>query len=232
MAAVGAEVTGSWFPSSGVVMFFILVLLLSIFLTALCGDCYKHSFKLEERPMSKNSSILIKVVKLEEARENPTINEIQNDEKEFHPHEENPATLTPSTNHLEAPQTQRESHPEEEASVPYTPWRSHLAAPQNGDLNSSSPPDSNHIYQTVREGRDSGGDAPWANHKPAPQRSGDACPAEATAADLRDRDRNSIYARVSKKLSTNTSPVCTPEEAPVEEESSPPLPERRTQLEG
>lgn len=39
MAAVGAEVTSSWFLSSGVVSFFILLVLLSIFLTSLCSDC-------------------------------------------------------------------------------------------------------------------------------------------------------------------------------------------------
>ncbi|KAK2854335.1 hypothetical protein Q5P01_006996 [Channa striata] len=138
MAAVGgAEVTASWVPSSGVLSFFILLLLLSIFLTALCTDCGRRSFELQDSKVDKNPSALIRVVKLEEvmvARENPMIHEIQNDEKEIHRGDEN--------------------------TVQFTPWRSHLGAPQNNqDVDTSTLPASSNIYHTIGEGRPSGADA-------------------------------------------------------------------------
>lgn len=43
MAAIGAEAAASWFLSSGAVGFFVLLLLLSIFLTALCSDCSRSA---------------------------------------------------------------------------------------------------------------------------------------------------------------------------------------------
>ncbi|CAK6982251.1 uncharacterized protein si:ch73-204p21.2, partial [Scomber scombrus] len=107
MAAVGAEVTSSWFLASGVIGFFILLLLLSIFLTALCTECNRRSFDLREPGPDKYPPALIRVVKLEEvARENPMINEIQNDEKEFKPDEGNSVPITQWSNHMGAPQHQ------------------------------------------------------------------------------------------------------------------------------
>lgn len=45
MFAVGGEVSGSWFLSSGgnIVAFFIVLLLLTIFLTAQCSDCKRSA---------------------------------------------------------------------------------------------------------------------------------------------------------------------------------------------
>ncbi|XP_044052198.1 uncharacterized protein si:ch73-204p21.2 isoform X2 [Siniperca chuatsi] len=254
MAAVGAEVTGSWFLSSGVVSFFILLLLLSIFLTALCSECSRRSFELRDSE-DKNPSTLIRVVKLEEAmvaRENPMISEIQNDEKELSPAGANTVSFTPWRGHLGAPQnhqdvltngsaavmktardpeTAGEPKPEEENAAPSTAWRSHLRAPQNQDLNSSTPPDSDHIYHTIGGGRSSGdGDSdvssPPTNHEPGEERGGEGGARSAAAVDL--SDRNSVYAQVSKKVRLATPPVHTPEDAQVEEEPSPPLPDRKT----
>ncbi|XP_073320694.1 uncharacterized protein [Pagrus major] len=245
MAAVGSEVTCSWFLSSGVVSFFILLLLLSIFLTALCSDCRRRSFELRDPEVDRNPSSLIRVVKLEEAmgaRENPMINEIQNDEKG------NAASFTPWRSHLGAPHNQQVVQTNgstavtktmsgsetsgDENPVSFTPWRSHLGAPQSQDLSSSAPQD--HIYSVIRGGRGSSGDAdassPPTNQEPGEER---GARSEATL-DL--NDRNSMYARVSRKERQATPPVHTPEEVQVEEEeeeeSSPPLPDRRTQLEG
>ncbi|XP_044215186.1 uncharacterized protein si:ch73-204p21.2 isoform X1 [Thunnus albacares] len=245
MAAVGAEVTDFWFQSSGVISFFILLLLLSIFLTALCSECSRRSFQLQDQEQ-RNPSALIKVVKLEEvARENPMISEIQNDEKEFDRDEGN--SFTPWRSHLGAPQHQDQtngsvavktgsdrdavdgSNPEAEKSVTFTPWRSHLREPQNTDLNSFTLPDSAHIYHTVG-GRRSSGDV---LSQPTDDEPGD----ESGAADLSNRDRNSVYAKVSKRVRTTSPPVLTPEvqveeEEEEEEESSPPLPDRKSALEG
>lgn len=244
MAAVGAEVAGSWLLSSGVAGFFILLLLLSIFLTALCSDCNKRSFELRESEADKNPSTLIRVVKLEEAmvaRENPMINEIQNDEKDFTPSEENTVSFTPWRSHLGAPQnhqdaqtngsaaviktagdsdTAGESNPEEETTVTFTPWRSHLREPPNQD----------HIYHTIGAGRSSnGGDADQSS-LPTNQEPGQESSVH-PAGDL--IEGNSVYARVSKKARPATPPVYTPREVQVEEEeSSPPLPDRKSQLEG
>ncbi|XP_035855060.1 uncharacterized protein LOC118494676 isoform X2 [Sander lucioperca] len=177
MAAVGAEATGPWFLSSGVVSVFLLLLLLfllSIFLTALCSECSRRGFELRDSEATKDPSALIRVVKLEEAmvaRENPMIHEIQNDEKDVH---------------------------------------------------SSAPPD--HIYHTI------GGAvvSPLpTNQEPAEEHTARF----AAAGDL--TDRNSVYAKVSKKW----RPPAPPDHAPAalqekeEEESSPPLPDRKTQLE-
>lgn len=245
MAAVGAEVAGSWFLSSGVAGFFILLVLLSIFLTALCSDCNKRSFELRESEANKNPSTLIRVVKLEEAmvaRENPMINEIQNDEKDFNPGQENTVSFTPWRSHLGAPQnhqdaqtngsaaviktasvsdTAGESNPEEETSVTFTPWRSHLREPPNQD----------HIYHTIGEGRSSsGGDADQSSLPTNQEQEEEHSTPSAVAGDL--IDRKSVYARVSKKATPTTPPVYTHEEVQVEEEESlPPLPDRKS-LEG
>ncbi|XP_041796511.1 hepatoma-derived growth factor-related protein 2 [Chelmon rostratus] len=250
MAAVGAEVAWLWFLSPGV-SFFIFLLLLSVFLTALCSDCRRRSFELRESEVDKNPSTLISVVKLEEAmgpRENPTISEIQTDE------DENMVTFTPWRSHLVAPQHHQDvktngSAPvmrssesdtaEEENSVPFTPWRSHLRAPQSQDLNSFALPDSDHIYHIIGGGRSSsGGDADVSsaptNQEPAEERG----PRSAAAADLSDDDFNLLYAQISKKERLTTPPPPPPppvqeeEEEEEEEEPSPPLPDRRTQLEG
>ncbi|KAM9366772.1 uncharacterized protein ABDE67_003491 [Symphorus nematophorus] len=253
MAAVGSEVGGLWFLSSGVVSFFLLLLLLSIFLTALCSDCKRHSFDLRESEFDRNPSSLIRVVKLEEtmgARENPMIGEIQNDEKG------NSASFTPWRSHLGAPQnhqghqghqgqaadvrtngsaavvTAESETSGEETSVPITPWRSHLRAPQSQDVRGSAPSDAEHIYHVIGGGRRSiGGDAADVSSPPTNQVPGEA------AVDLSECDRNSMYARVSRKERQATPPARTPEqvqeeEEEEEEEESPPLPHRETQLDG
>ncbi|XP_033933414.1 uncharacterized protein [Pseudochaenichthys georgianus] len=136
MAPVGSEV--DVFLSSGV-FFFILLVFLSIFLTALCSECSRRSFELRDPAVNKDPSSLIRVVKLEDAmvaRENPMIAEIQNDEKDS-------VSFTPWRSHLAAPQhhpdartngsaavmkteTAEEVKTEEHYSAPFTPWRSHL----------------------------------------------------------------------------------------------------------
>lgn len=157
--------------------------------------------------MDRNPSSLIRVVKLEEARENPMIDQIQNDEKEFVPE----GGFIPWRSHLGAPPTQTESRPEEEAPVSVPPWRNHLVAPQSHD--------SAHVYDVINGGRSSSNDA----SSPTANQSGetDAPP----AADL-----NSIYARVSKKINAKNSPGDSPEQE--EEEPKPPLPDRRTETDG
>ncbi|XP_063336906.1 uncharacterized protein si:ch73-204p21.2 [Pelmatolapia mariae] len=199
--ATGPDVIELWLLSSGVVSFFIILLILSIFLTGLCSDCGRHSFELQDLEVNRTPSTLISVVKLEEVRENPTISEIQNDEKQ--------------------------SRPEEEVSVQFTPWRSHLGAPQSQDQNAD------HIYHTVGghgTNPDISSPPTPANHKPARAE-------DAALEDFSNYDRNSVYAQVSKKLSSSASPppVHTPAEIPVqeeEEEPSPPLPERTAEMEG
>ncbi|KAM8860151.1 uncharacterized protein AB9W97_019831 isoform 2-T11 [Spinachia spinachia] len=72
MAAFGPEVSGSWLSTSGVVG--LSIILLSIFLLALCSECSRRSFELRDSEVDKDPSILIKVVKLEEGlvgTENP-----------------------------------------------------------------------------------------------------------------------------------------------------------------
>lgn len=67
-----------------------------------------------------------------------------------------------------------------------------------------------------------------ANHKPARAH-------DAALEDFSNYDGDSVYAQVSKKLSSSASPppVHTPAEIPIqEEEPSPPLPERTAEMEG
>ncbi|XP_042341229.1 uncharacterized protein si:ch73-204p21.2 isoform X1 [Plectropomus leopardus] len=243
MTAVGAEVTGSWFLMSGVAGFFIILLLLSIFLTALCSECSKRSFELRDPEADKDPSTLIRVVKLEDAmvaRENPMINEIQNDEKDLTPREANTVSFTPWRSHLGASQNHKdvqtngsaaltktesdsekaeESNPEEETSVPFTPWRSHLREPENQD----------HIYHTIGGGQSSSGGDADVSSLPTNQEPGEEHHVRYVG-DL--IDRNSVYARVSKKARPTTPPIYPPEEVQVDVEGSlPPLPDRRTQLE-
>ncbi|XP_062422489.1 uncharacterized protein si:ch73-204p21.2 isoform X2 [Pungitius pungitius] len=128
MAAFGPDISGSWLSTSGVVGFFILLLLLSIFLSALCSECSRRSFELKDSEVDKDPSTLIKVVKLEEGlvgTENPRINDLTDD-----------TDLNPCDGNT------------------YTPWRSHLVAPENQhDPNGSTAPHS--VYQTMGgEGRD------------------------------------------------------------------------------
>ncbi|MED6278183.1 hypothetical protein CHARACLAT_021081, partial [Characodon lateralis] len=227
MAAVGAEVTRLWFLSSGLVGLFIIVLLLSIFLTAICLDCNRHSFELQDSETEKHPSALIRVVKLEEVKENPMIGEIQKDEKEFHPKGDPAVSLSSSQSQQGELQTLPDPNPSEGTSV--TPWRSHLMAPQSRDLNGSTPQALKHINQTAGDGRGNSGEAlsPSANHL-----------STQLHYIAHSDDRNLVYARVSKKLRLTNSTVPTPEEAEPkleeeepEEERSPPLPDRRTWME-
>ncbi|XP_022064378.1 uncharacterized protein si:ch73-204p21.2 [Acanthochromis polyacanthus] len=209
MAAVGAELSGFWFLSSGSVGFFILLILLLVFLTSLCSDCNRRSFELKDPEVDRNPSSLIRVVKLEEARENPMIDEIQNDEKEF-----GPEGSIPWRSHVGAPQSQTESGPEE-APVSFPPWRSHLVAPQSHD--------SAHVYDVINGGRSSNDALSLTANQ-----NGD--PNVPPAANL-----NSIYARVSKKMNVSDSPGGLPGDSPEErrgeeEEPKPPLPDRRTDM--
>ncbi|KAM4597353.1 uncharacterized protein V3H82_024101 [Fundulus diaphanus] len=203
MAAVGAEVTGSWFLSSGLVGLFILLLLL-IFLTALCSDCKRHSFELQDSKPKKHPSALIRVVKLEEVKENPMIGDIQKDEKEFHPGGD--PVVSCSSSESRQGELEPAPVPSEGTSVPVPPWRSHLMAPQSRDLNGSAPQASDHTCLTA--GAEPGGGGSGEALSP---------PANQLSTQLhyiaRSDDKNSVYARVSKKLRMTSSPVPTPEEA-------------------
>nr|XP_020458264.1 uncharacterized protein LOC109961630 [Monopterus albus]XP_020458265.1 uncharacterized protein LOC109961630 [Monopterus albus] len=234
MAAVGAEVISSWLLSPGVAGFFIL-LLLAVFLTALCSDCNRRTFELSDAEADKNPPQLIKVVKLEDtmvARENPMISEIQNDEKKIS--SDQPGQVTGRRNHLGAPQDHEglpESSRGNESPVQITPWRSHLGATEHQDVTSSTPPGSNHIYHTIGGGWSGSRSADMSsssatNHEPGNERDGKEHISAVTV------DRNSIYAQVSKKVRQTTPSVHTPEQVEVEEEQpSPPLPDRRTEVE-
>ncbi|XP_014890993.1 uncharacterized protein LOC106949333 isoform X2 [Poecilia latipinna] len=190
MAAVGADATGLWFPTPGLFLILLLLLLLSIFLTALCSDCNRNSFELQDSKTEKPPSALIRVVKLEEVKENPMIGEIQKDEREFRPGGD-PAEPVSSS---EGQQRELQSRP---------------------DLNGSAPQTSDH----VRDGRDNSGEAlgPSANRL-----------STQLHYVIQSDDRNSVYARVSKKLRLANSPVPTPEGAGPEEQRSPPPPDRET----
>ncbi|XP_016520537.1 uncharacterized protein LOC103129415 isoform X3 [Poecilia formosa] len=188
MAAVGADATGLWLLTPG--LFLLLLILLSIFLTALCSDCNRNSFELQDSKTEKAPSALIRVVKLEEVKENPMIGEIQKDEREFRPGGD-PAEPVSSS---EGQQRELQSRP---------------------DLNGSAPQTSDH----VRDGRDNSGEAlgPSANRL-----------STQLHYVIQSDDRNSVYARVSKKLRLANSPVPTPEGAGPEEQRSPPPPDRET----
>nr|XP_043885501.1 uncharacterized protein LOC122771966 [Solea senegalensis] len=262
MAAVGAGVSGlagvsgvagSWLLSSGVIMSIILLLLLSVLLTALCSDCNRRSsFDLQDANVGKNPSTLISVVKLEEtvvARENPMIGEIQNDEKDFVPTEENPVELTPWRSHLRAPQhtqgvwpngsaavmertpahsnTTGESSTEEETPVPYMAWRSHLGPRWQQD----------HIYQTIDEPSQTNALTPTTNNH-EPERNGSESITQFEAATAEDdiSDSKPVYAQISRKERKSTPPAHAPEVLQVKEvageELSPPLPHREMEIDG
>ncbi|XP_068174888.1 uncharacterized protein si:ch73-204p21.2 [Antennarius striatus] len=240
MAAVGPEVTEFSFLLPGPISVVLLFLLLSIFLTALCSDCKRQSFELQDPNADKNPPNLISVVSLEDAlevRENPAIDEIQKDEV-------NPVSVTNWSGHWGAPQNPQQNFPavqanggveamktpdeaeppsdsEEEVAMELTPWRSHLRAPQNHD--------SAHIYQIIeREKNGSGGGDGDEQSAPTNQQ-----PEEDGAHVAQATDRNDMYARVSKKVRPIASPVRTPEAGQEgEEEESPPLPHREAVLEG
>ncbi|XP_058485157.1 uncharacterized protein LOC131459391 isoform X2 [Solea solea] len=261
MAAVGAGVSGlagvsgvagSWLLSSGVIMSIILLLLLSVLLTALCSDCNRRSFDLQDANVGKNHSTLISVVKLEEtvvARENPMIGEIQNDEKDFVPTEENPVALTPWRSHLRAPQhnqgvwpngsaavmertpahsnTTGESSTEEETPVPYMAWRSHLGPRWQQDP----------IYQTIDEPSQTNALTPTTNNH-EPERNGreSITQFEAATAEEDISDSKPVYAQISRKERKAAPPAYAPEvlqvEEVAEEELSPPLPNREMEIDG
>lgn len=87
---------------------------------------------------------------------------------------------------------------------------------------SSAPPDSSHIYQTINVPMPP---PPQTNQEPGRlEGEGSAAPVE-----LSDGSRNSVYAQVTRKLKQDTPPDDMPEVEQVEkeeEESSPPLPDR------
>ncbi|XP_032417405.1 uncharacterized protein LOC116719226 [Xiphophorus hellerii] len=196
MAAVGAEATGSWFLTPEVFLLLILIILLSIFLTTLCSDCNRNSFELQDSKTEKPPSALIRVVKLEEVKENPMIGEIQKDEREFSPGGD-PAEPVSSS---EGQQGELQSRP---------------------DLKGSAPRTCDH----VRDGRGHGSEplGPTANRLSTQLH-------YVTQSD----ERNTVYARVSKKLRLANSPVPTPGGAgpprgeEPEDQRSPPRPDRET----
>lgn len=253
MAAVAAGVNGligaSGAAGSGVIVSLLLLLLLSVLLAALCSDCNRQSFELQDSMVEKNPSTLISVLKLEDAivaKENPMINEIQNDEKDFTPSEENSIQFTPWRCHLGAPQnnqgvwpngraavmettpvdsnTTGESSTEEESSIEYMAWRSHLGAHQQQD----------HIYHTIEEGNHTNTMSSTTSHTPEQNDRESITQSETPTGVEVFSDSRPIYAQVSKKSKPALSPVQTPEALQVkeeaEEELSPPLPHRHTEV--
>lgn len=104
------------------------------------------------------------------------------------------------------------------------------------DLNSSTPPDSDHIYHTIGGGCGGGGDNADVPLPPTNPDSGEECSGDRSAAAVDLGNENSEYARISKKVRVATPPdhviEAVQEEEEEEEEFSPPLPDRETQLEG
>ncbi|XP_029978251.1 uncharacterized protein LOC115410649 isoform X2 [Sphaeramia orbicularis] len=204
MAVITAEVV----LSSGVISAVIL-LLLAIFITALCSDCKRRSFELQESGLDKHPSTLIKVVRLEDAvRENPMITDIRNDEKDVRTNGCAAIGKTGSSSDATG-----ESSPEEETTVTFTPWRSHLGAPVDQE------PDSTHIYHYI--GRGSMDANASSNHD------------DRRSADV-DLNGQSVYAQVGKRERQATPPHHSPENAQVDkvDEVSPPLPNRMAELDG
>ncbi|XP_045573109.1 uncharacterized protein isoform X2 [Salmo salar] len=129
MAPVG-EVMGSWAVSVSksfspeVIVFSLLFLLLSIILLALCTICGRQSFELQDGggEVERTQSRLMRVVKLEDtlaARENPMINDIRKNERDFSPIPEDSVP---------------EQLPAEQDGIRLNPWRSHrVATDQQGD---------------------------------------------------------------------------------------------------
>lgn len=129
MAPVG-EFMESWAVSVSksfsieVVVFSLLFLLLSIILLALCTICGRQSFELQDGggEVGRTQSQLMRVVKLEDAlaaRENPMINDIRKNERDFShiPEERVPEQL-----------------PAEQDGIRFKPGRSRRVAPdQQGD---------------------------------------------------------------------------------------------------
>ncbi|XP_020557053.1 uncharacterized protein LOC111946253 [Oryzias latipes] len=227
MASLESELTASSLPSGLVLVFILLLLLLTIFLTPLCSDCNRRSFELKDPEAAKSPSALIRVVRLEEVRENPMIEKIQKDEQEFHPKGEAP--VIPSQIQQGEPQTNKDSLPGG-TPVSFIPWRSHLMAPESKDLNGTAPSDSDsHLFNPMECGRSNDIPSPPANDSPAQQRHGNGEPRSAVTLHFSGPDRNSVYARVSKKLRLTDSPE-EKQEGP--EEAGPPLPDRNPEMDG
>ncbi|XP_030642933.1 uncharacterized protein si:ch73-204p21.2 isoform X2 [Chanos chanos] len=85
--------------SSGVTVLSLLILFtLAILVLTLCASCRKQSFELEGAKVQRNSSSLVRVVKLEEAVEgtqNPRADDIQTDEIDLTPIPEDGAMAGP-----------------------------------------------------------------------------------------------------------------------------------------
>lgn len=101
-------------------------------------------------------------------------------------------------------------------------------------VNSSFPPESDHIYHTIGGGqRDADVSLPPTNQELWLERnSGRERGTRFATEDFNDRDRNSLYAQVSKRVRQPEVPGQTVEVVlVVEEDPSPPLPDRRAEME-
>lgn len=98
------------------------------------------------------------------------------------------------------------------------------------DLNGTAPSDSDsHLFNPMECGRSNDIPSPPANDSPAQQRHGNGEPRSAVTLHFSGPDRNSVYARVSKKLRLTDSPE-EKQEGP--EEAGPPLPDRNPEMDG
>ncbi|KAM4603054.1 uncharacterized protein ACJ7VT_019595 [Polymixia lowei] len=261
MAPVGGEVAGSWtvslvsYSPEVALLCLLVLLLLSIFLTALCNDCGRQSFDLRDSELERNPSALIKVVKLEDAmvaRENPMINEIRIDEKDGV--QISNGTSGTTEKGRASPQADSavdvNSIPSRELQASATPTAMSLppAILDPAGLPSLEPEGlkglrsaaqsreagRQHIYDVIAEKGSGRVAPPTANQKPA---SAEEWATEelgpcSSAEGLSDRDWNPMYAQVSRKLKCPSPPPIPPPESEEEEESSPPLPDRSMELEG
>lgn len=106
------------------------------------------------------------------------------------------------------------------------------------DLNGSVPSDSAHLFNPLEWGRSNSNNEPSPSAGDGlPQPHGDGAPRSAVTLHFSGPDRNSVYARVSKKLRLTDSPVHSSEvkqeeqeEAGGQEEEAPPLPDRKLEM--
>lgn len=94
-------------------------LVLTVLLSSLCSNCARRSFELRDTTQEKGPSALVRVVKLDEAGENPVTQKSPDGQK----------NVTPWMIHVGAPQVQDSSSEDGPGTIPV--WRSHLGASVN-----------------------------------------------------------------------------------------------------
>ncbi|KAM3625322.1 uncharacterized protein V6R79_010228 [Siganus canaliculatus] len=202
MATVGADVTGSWFLSLGLVGSFVLLLLLSIFLSGLCSNCGRRSFELQDPELDRNPPSLIRVkTPFPSFHGGATCNRTAKVSVQHYCSSEEVQGNSAIKRTATGPDPVAEE--QQDGAMVFTSWRNHLGAPQSQDLNHS-----NHIYQVIRGGRssfNSNGDA--LSLTTNQEQVQEPCELSEPAEDIK-----SMYARVSKRTKTNQTPEQVKEE--------------------